>query len=76
MKGEALMLEWLSENIFSILILIATVAVLGFLAFRMYKDHKAAKASSNPGCFGCPNAKKCSGGCHCTVQPDESTPNE
>lgn len=67
------MLEWLSQNIFSVLILLATVLVLGFLAFRMYKDHKAAASSGNPGCYGCPNAKKCSGGCHCTGATEAKT---
>ena len=71
------MLEWLSQNIVSIIILLVTVSVLGLLVFGMYKGHKAAVSSGNPGCYGCPNAKKCSGSCHCTgtagAKRDEKT---
>lgn len=67
-----MLIQWLADNVFSVLILAAVVAVLAFLAFRMYKDHKAAKSSPTPGCFGCPNAKKCRGGCSCTTPDAEA----
>ena len=63
--------QWLSENIFSIIILIVTAAVIGLLIYSMIRTKKAARASGKPACYGCPYAKKCNTGaasCSCNTK--------
>lgn len=76
-------MQWLAENIFSIMILIATVAVVGLLIYGMMRERRAAKKSGKPACYGCPYAKKCNTGaasCSCnkenTAQNGESISNK
>ena len=64
-------MQWLSENIASILILIATVLVIGLLIYSIIRGKRAAKASGNPACYGCPCAGKCHTGaasCSCNKE--------
>ena len=68
-------MEWLIQNIGSIIVLALLVALLALLIVHLVKSARAAKRSPNPGCYGCPHAKDgCGGGCHCSpIAPDGSS---
>ena len=70
-------MQWLSENIASILILAATVGVIGLLIYSIIRGKRAAKASGNPACYGCPCAGKChTGATRCTCNTGNTPENQ
>lgn len=56
--------EWISENALSLALLALVILIIGFLIYRMILNSRRAASSPNPGCYGCPNAKRCGSGCH------------
>ena len=65
--------EWIAQNLSSIIILTVTAAIIGLLLYSVIKGHKAAAALGRPACYGCPNAKKCHTGasvCSCNAKKD------
>ncbi len=56
------MLEFLSQNIATIIISLVLAAVVGLIVAKLYKDKKAGKSSCGCKCSCCPNAGACHGG--------------
>ncbi len=53
------MLEFLQNNIGTIIAAAVVIVLLGFAAWRMISDKKQGKSSCGCGCSGCPNAGLC-----------------
>ena len=53
------MLEFISENIGSILVLLLVVAVIGALLFGFIRNKKKGVSSCSCGCSDCPMGKSC-----------------
>jgi len=53
------MLEWISSNIASIVILLVVVIFIGAVVFKMVRDKKKGKSSCSCGCGGCPMSDSC-----------------
>lgn len=55
------MLNFLAENISTIIVAIAVLAIIGFIVYKMIKDKKQGKSSCGCGCKDCANASMCHG---------------
>ncbi len=53
------MLEFLSQNVGSILILLAVAAVIGALLFGFIRNKRRGVSSCSCGCSDCPMSKSC-----------------
>ena len=53
------MLEWISSNIASIVVLLVVVVSIGAVVFKMVRDKKKGKSSCSCGCGGCPMSDSC-----------------
>ena len=54
------MLEWISENLFTLIISVLLAAVVFFILRKLVRDRKRGKSSCGCGCESCPM----SGSCH------------
>ncbi len=55
------MLQWLQQNIATILVAAVVFAVLALVVVKMVRDRKRGKTSCSCGCGGCPHADACHG---------------
>ena len=55
------MLDFLIENIATIITLLIVVLVVGLAVFKIIKDKKQGKSSCGCGCQGCALSDKCKG---------------
>lgn len=55
------MMEFLSENIATIIVCILLMAVVLLVISKLRKDKKAGKSACGCKCAGCPNASVCHG---------------
>ncbi len=53
------MTQWLSQNIFTILIVAVLIAFFGWLTYTLIRDRKQGKSSCCGGCAGCAMAGQC-----------------
>lgn len=53
------MLDWLTENLATIIVLIAVVAVVAGVIAVMVRDKKQGKSSCGCSCGNCPMSGKC-----------------
>ncbi|MGN0459791.1 MAG: FeoB-associated Cys-rich membrane protein [Ruminococcus sp.] len=53
------MLEWLMNNISTIIVGMIVLAVIIAIVIRMIKNKKRGKTSCNCGCSGCPMGDSC-----------------
>lgn len=53
------MLEFLSQNIGSIIVLFVIVAIMGALIFGLIRSKKRGGSSCGCGCSNCPMSKSC-----------------
>ncbi len=53
------MLEWLTSNIGTILIVLALIAVIAAIVVKMIKDKKGGKSSCGCNCGCCPMSGEC-----------------
>lgn len=55
------MLEFLSQNLATIIVSLILAAVVVLVVIKMYKDKKAGKSACGCKCSGCPNSSVCHG---------------
>lgn len=60
MKGGAYMLDWLSQNLATILICLVLLLIIAAIVFYLVRNKKKGRSSCGGGCKGCPM----SGSCH------------
>ncbi len=53
------MIQWLQQNLFTILIIAALIAFFGWLIYTLIRDRKRGKSSCCGGCAGCAMAGQC-----------------
>lgn len=53
------MLQWLSQNLFTLLIIAVLVAFFGWLVYSLIRDARKGKSSCCGGCAGCAMAGHC-----------------
>ncbi len=53
------MIQWLQQNVFTILIIAALIVFFGWLVYTLIRDRKRGKSSCCGGCAGCALAGKC-----------------
>ncbi len=53
------MLNWLSENLATILVGAVTFAIVGAVVIKLIRDQKNHKSSCGCGCANCPSAGMC-----------------
>ena len=53
------MLEWLGQNIYTILIIAALIALFALMIRNLIQNKKKGKTSCCGGCTGCANAAYC-----------------
>ncbi len=53
------MLDWLANNIGTIVVTIILAAIVAVIVYRMVKDKKKGKSSCGCGCANCPMSGKC-----------------
>ena len=54
-----LFINFLSENLGTIIVLAAVLALVTFLTIKLIKDKKAGKSGYSCGCSSCPMSGKC-----------------
>ena len=54
-----LFINFLSENLGTIIVLAAVLALVAFLTLKLVKDKKAGKSGCSCGCSSCPMSGKC-----------------
>lgn len=54
-------MDFITENLASIIVLIVVAVIVGAIVIKMVKDKKAGKSSCSCGCKGCPNSQNCHG---------------
>lgn len=54
-----LFINFLSENLGTIIVLAAVLALVTFLTIKLIKDKKAGKSGCSCGCSSCPMSGKC-----------------
>ncbi len=54
-------MEFILENLASIIVLIVVAVIVGTIVFKLIRDKKAGKCSCGCGCNGCPNSGNCHG---------------
>ncbi len=65
------MLEWLSQNIATMIICAVLVVVFGLMLWSLLRDKKKGRSSCCGGCAGCANARYC----HPQANGDKDAPN-
>ncbi|MBE6824176.1 MAG: FeoB-associated Cys-rich membrane protein [Ruminococcaceae bacterium] len=53
------MLNFLSQNLATILVLLVVIAVVSLVVIKMIRDKKKGKKSCSYGCGGCPMKDSC-----------------
>lgn len=54
-------IEFLTENLGTAVVLCAVIALVTFLVIKLVKDKKEGKSSCSCGCSACPMSKECQG---------------
>lgn len=62
------MLEWLSQNLATVIIVAVLAVIFGLLLYSLIRDKKAGRSSCGGGCAGCANA------CYCHPQAAAKDP--
>jgi len=52
-------MEFIKDNLGTIIVLLAVIAVIALIVYNMYKDKKAGKTACGCKCSGCANAGIC-----------------
>ena len=66
LRRKLAMINFLSENIGTIVVLLILVAIVAAIIYQMRKDKKSGKSTCGGNCSGCAN----SGACHsCQTKP-------
>ncbi len=58
------MIDFIVNNIGSIVVGLAVLAMIVLLAWKLISDKKQGKSSCGGACTSCPNAGLCHGSCH------------
>ncbi|MBQ8825401.1 MAG: FeoB-associated Cys-rich membrane protein [Ruminococcus sp.] len=53
------MLEWISQNLATIIISVIVIAVVATIIIKMMRDKKNGKTSCGCGCDNCPSSSMC-----------------
>lgn len=53
------MINFITENLSTIIVLLVLCVVVGLVVFKMIKDKKAGKKGCSCGCSGCPMKDSC-----------------
>lgn len=53
------MLEWISQNLATIIIAVIIVAIIVCIIIKMRRDKKSGKTSCGCGCDNCPSSSIC-----------------